>query len=68
MEKAVYESPIIDKIMGIRPDHPRNPKQPIVLTLVGYSGGAPCDLRLTQSAAKELMGVLSTHPLVGRFP
>jgi hypothetical protein len=68
MEKLAYESPIINKVVGTKFEPAKNPKEPIVLTVVGYSDAGPCDLRITQSAAKELMGVLSTHPLVGGSP
>ena len=66
MTNSHYESPLITSVTGIKVVPAPNPKQSSVLIVVGHSDAGPSDIRLTQTAAKELMGVLSTHPLVGR--
>jgi hypothetical protein len=56
----------IKEIIGVKADPRPNPTPPTVLTLIGRDVfGRPLDIRITQNAAKQLMGVLSRHPLIG---
>jgi hypothetical protein len=68
MSDVPYETRIVRKVLGLKFEPSTDPTKPTILILVGETDTGPLDLRITQSAAKELMGVLSTHPLVGGCP
>jgi hypothetical protein len=68
LDEAEHETRIIRKVMGMKVKNPPTDDLTAspVLVVVSYAEAGPLNVRLTPTAARELLAVLSKHPLVGK--